>query len=345
MTNVMDVLKFSTDSFSEKDRIEAWREVFGRAVVKMEMEPARGEPFRSEAQIHALPGLTIASIASSANRVMRTPNLVADGSDDFVFAVMTKGEAVIRQREREVVFNAGDAVLWSNASTGVCDYRMPIDFVALVIPRVLVPIADPDEALMRLLPANLAPMRLLTSYLSILRTEQLDGKAPEIRALCAAHLRDLVAVTLGATREAADIANGRGVRAARLKALKADVAANVTQRNLSAETLALRHGISPAYVRKLFERSGTNLSHFVLAQRLARAYRLLADPRFSDRPISLVAFECGFGDLSYFNRSFRLRYGATPSDIRAGQRRVTAWSHSRPAVWSRSYTCWEPGDL
>ncbi|MFC4844519.1 helix-turn-helix domain-containing protein [Bradyrhizobium sp. GCM10023182] len=33
-----------------------------------------------------------------------------------------------------------------------------------------------------------------------------------------------------------------------------------------------------------------------------------------------IAFECGYGDLSYFNRSFRQRYGATPSDIRAGRR-------------------------
>jgi AraC-like DNA-binding protein len=33
---------------------------------------------------------------------------------------------------------------------------------------------------------------------------------------------------------------------------------------------------------------------------LSRAHRILSDPRFADRNISSVAFDVGFGDLSYF---------------------------------------------
>jgi AraC-like DNA-binding protein len=55
----------------------------------------------------------------------------------------------------------------------------------------------------------------------------------------------------------------------------------------------------------------------VLTQRLARAYRRLSDARFAHRPVSAIAYEAGFGDLSYFNRTFRRTYGATPSDVRA----------------------------
>jgi len=61
-------------------------------------------------------------------------------------------------------------------------------------------------------------------------------------------------------------------------------------------------------------------------QRLLRAHRMLSDPARAQRPIGAIAFEVGFGDLSYFNRAFRRRYGVTPSDVRANAR--PANSHS-----------------
>jgi AraC-like DNA-binding protein len=36
--------------------------------------------------------------------------------------------------------------------------------------------------------------------------------------------------------------------------------------------------------------------------------------------IWVVTMDAGFGDLSYFNRAFRRRYGASPSDVRATAR-------------------------
>ncbi|MEN3383321.1 MAG: hypothetical protein V7608_3365, partial [Hyphomicrobiales bacterium] len=40
-------------------------------------------------------------------------------------------------------------------------------------------------------------------------------------------------------------------------------------------------------------------------------------PRYAGQKISAIAFDAGFGDLSYFNRAFRRRYGAAPSEVRA----------------------------
>jgi AraC-like DNA-binding protein len=45
------------------------------------------------------------------------------------------------------------------------------------------------------------------------------------------------------------------------------------------------------------------------------------DRRYLHLNIAQIIHESGFGDISYFNRAFRRRYNATPSDIRAAARR------------------------
>lgn len=124
-------------------------------------------------------------------------------------------------------------------------------------------------------------------------------------------------LTSGATRDGNAIAQDRGVRAARLAAVKADVIGHVGDSGFTLGILAARQKISPRSVQLLFEREGTTFSQFLSEQRLLCAQRMLTDPRHSGVSISGVALASGFGDLSHFYRSFRRRYGTTPSDVRA----------------------------
>jgi AraC-like DNA-binding protein len=157
---------------------------------------------------------------------------------------------------------------------------------------------------------------LLVHYAGVLRDDAMLG-TPPVQNLVVAHLHDLAALAVGATHDAAVVAGNRGIRAARLRAIKADIVANLTDRQISIDTAAARHGVTPRYVRMLFASDATTFSEFVLVQRLNRAHRLLLDSRLFGRTISSIAFDAGFGDLSYFNRAFRRLYGETPSDVRA----------------------------
>jgi len=178
---------------------------------------------------------------------------------------------------------------------------------------------------MRSVPRDLDALRLLARYAGAV-VEDRSLPTPELRRLVVTQVYDLAALVLGATRDAAQVAEGRGVRAARLRAILSDIAASLDDGRLSAAAIAARHRVTPRYVRKLFESEGTTFSDFVLGQRLARAHRLLSDPRLAERTIASLAFDVGFGDLSYFNRAFRRLYGATPSDIRAQARSAAAQS-------------------
>ena len=171
-----------------------------------------------------------------------------------------------------------------------------------------------------MIPRGTGALTLLSHYSGAL----LDDPAlavPETRQLVATQLCDLIAVTLGATRDGAAIAEGRGIPAARLRAIKNDIEAHLTHADLTPSAVAGRQCISESYIRKLFESEGTCFSAFVLLRRLVRAHRMLIDRRREDRSIASIAFACGFGDLSYFNRTFKRLYNATPSDIRSAAER------------------------
>jgi AraC-like DNA-binding protein len=153
------------------------------------------------------------------------------------------------------------------------------------------------------IPRAVGAVRLITSYIGAV----IDDPAlelPDIRQLVAAQICDLIAVAVGTTREAA-VARGRGIRAARRRAIKSDIEAHLASCDLTPGAVARRQGISESYIRKLFETDATSFSKFVLDRRLVRAHHMLLDRRRADRSIASIAFEAGFGDLSYFNRVFK----------------------------------------
>ena len=80
--------------------------------------------------------------------------------------------------------------------------------------------------------------------------------------------------------------------------------------------IGVRHGVSARYVQRIFEESGTTFTQYLTEQRLAAAHGALRRPSTAVLPISTIAYDCGFSDVSHFNRLFRQRYGCRPSDVR-----------------------------
>ncbi len=317
--NVLPLFRFSTEAFPERERLDAWREIFGRAVVNLDIEPLGRDGFRSEATVCQLPGLGVLFASSDAVHLSHSRELIVDDDLSFMAAPTCKWTA--SQRGRDPVLEPGDGILMSNAEVGAMRLASACRFTTFRVPVAAISplVVDLGAALARGIPADNVALRLLVSYLqSVSDTRALV--TPELQHLAVTHVYDLLAVALGATRDAAEVAQGRGIRAARLRGIKADIVANLGRRDLSVAAVAARHRISASYIRKLFDGEGTSFSQFVLGQRLARAHRLLQDPRFAERAISAVALDAGFGDLSYFNRVFRQRYGASPTQVRAAAR-------------------------
>jgi transcriptional regulator GlxA family with amidase domain len=190
---------------------------------------------------------------------------------------------------------------------------------ALSVPRAaLLPLVpDLGTALVRPVPAGSPALRFLMRYLDIVHDTQALAQEGA-QGMVATHVHDLLALALGATRDAAELAKGRGLNAARLRMIKQDVLKNLGRFDLSVEAVAASHRITPRQLQRLFAQDGVTFTAFVLEARLDVARGLLRDAATAGVPIGRVAFDSGFSDLSYFNRCFRRRFGCTPSEMRAG---------------------------
>jgi len=238
--------------------------------------------------------------------------------DEVAFQFGISEGVTARFSSREAAIGSGDAFLLPCGDRASIRVRQSSHFTTLRLPRAAIAdrVISLGEAYCRGIASRTPALSLLKRYLNLIDDVTDALATPEIQHSAVTHIYDLIVMSLGATRDAAEIAEGRGVRAARFKAIKDDIQRNLRDQTLSVGSVAAHHNVTPRYVQKLFEESGATFTEYVIAQRLTRANRLLADPQLSHRTLTAIALDAGFSDLSYFNRAFRRRYGATPSDVR-----------------------------
>jgi AraC-like DNA-binding protein len=312
------LLRFSTSDLPQRDRLPFWREIFARKIVHVDIEPAADFSLQAAASLLEWPGLRAIWATSSPARMVRKVPMLADGDDSLGLIIKRRGQMVMAQRRVELALGKREALAVLHAEPAMLELS-EADWVALCVPRAaLAPfVTDIERKTMTLISQDSEPLRLLTKYLEILKGEP-ELIKPELRHSVVTHIHDLVAMTLGTTRDGAVVVSKRGLRAARLRAIITDILENLTQLELTVTTVALRQGITPRYVHLVFEGQGTTFSEFVLNARLVHAHRMLTNPCLAGLTITNIAFASGFGDLSYFDRAFRRRFGETPSDVRQG---------------------------
>ncbi|KQV48152.1 hypothetical protein ASC95_19545 [Pelomonas sp. Root1217] len=91
---------------------------------------------------------------------------------------------------------------------------------------------------------------------------------------------------------------------------------------LTLEEVAQAAGLSPFHLLRVFRQSiGVTPHQYLMRTRLMHALNLLRDTR---QPVTDVAFDTGWADLSNFNKAFRREFGCSPRSLRKADRRQLA---------------------
>jgi transcriptional regulator GlxA family with amidase domain len=173
-----------------------------------------------------------------------------------------------------------------------------------------------DDMVARPLTERRAVSGLLASYAQGLLDLDAGDYDDALAEHAGATIVDLIRLMLGAERDAAEIASMRGLRAARLQAVLAAIRAGFADPAFSSQVVANGLGLSRRYINDLLFESGWSFAERVMELRLQKARAMPSDRRHNKLKVSEIAYACGFNEVSYFNRCFRARFGASPTQFR-----------------------------
>ncbi len=315
-------IQFCTDQYPASERFSVWQDAYVGRFSNRQLARVPGDtiPFFRRTTSFALGAITFSCFEGSPLRSSRTRRHVADGNDDFVFHINRHGGM---QMEGSTWVSAQHgAFLSSNACvsdiTYNCSDRNYGSLYTLSIPRrLLLPLVqDADNCLL-----NCSNHQLpLLQSLSRCGQDILEGTVatsfttPESLG---DYMLDLVSMVVGPSRDAKAMANRRTVRTARLARLLAYVRHSFLSRELQLSDAANYLGTTERYVQQLLEQDGKTFTELVQESRLNAAASLLSLRSKRSHLIADIATQCGFNNVSYFNRMFKQRFDKTPREYRA----------------------------
>jgi len=305
-------LQLSSRDYAGRDRAGALRELFGRALMRVDLwafEDAGPLDFQVHLSLLGN-GAAYAYSEHTPAHIAHRPAQIGDGGDDL-FLTTTQAGCVLRAASGDVEVPAGGFLLHSKARAheivhplGGCTATLQLSHAALAqrLPGL-------EEAPLRVLPTGLAEPALAMGYAQLLAGRPTLA-APLLQS-AQAHLQDLMAGILVPAAPGGD-----ALHVPRLALIQRDILARLTQPELNLAQIARLHHLTPRQVQRLFAREGTCFSDYVRDARLDRVRAALADPRQRHWRVLQIVLDNGFDDFSAFSRAFKRRFGTTPTEIR-----------------------------
>jgi AraC-like DNA-binding protein len=304
---------------AEEKRRKLWRDLYADLYGTPNVHFLDDRPFRANFVFTSFNSVTVGQCDGTINHVKRTAQETAADLQPMCYVAVNRSATRLSYQAQggEITLGNNDLTLISSEEVLQAHFdpdASRYDLVAL--PRGLLQqrLGSIGDLLYQPIDPQQPAAQLLRRYIDILTVTEGLNERPALAAHVETTLVDLVSLMF-ATGDAAKMAE-RGLRAARVQAILAEIKAGFSDPAFSPAIVAHKLGLSMRYVQDLLTESGASFTERVLELRLAKAQAMLAQQRFDGMKVSDIAYTCGFNEVSYFNRRFRARFGCSPTEYR-----------------------------
>ncbi|MEU0402460.1 helix-turn-helix domain-containing protein [Streptomyces sp. NPDC006197] len=307
----------STASVPDQDKVAYWNDAVSRTLVPMTVVPRGDGPFDGRIATDRLGYLQVCTMEADAERVSRTPALIARSSEALVaVGVQMSGTATFVQDGRRAEVGEGDLVVYDTTRPYSFDYPRRFATHVFQLPRRTLGVSDDDirQVTGSAIGTGDGVGAMLLPFLAALASSTADGYPPAVANRLAGNVVDLFSTLIAerAHRGGTDT----DARSHLMLRVLDHINRNLGDPDLSPEHIAREHRISVRYLHRLFEGEGTTVGQFVRRRRLEECRRELARRGRTAPTVSAVAQRWGFVNPAHFSRSFRAAYGVSPREWR-----------------------------
>jgi acetamidase/formamidase/AraC-like DNA-binding protein len=309
----MSFRPFTSESYAQDDRPEAWRDVLGA----VGLQPASARAFydgHATASHRNAIGVALTRISAGSQGV----SPLSQPNEDVPIALLPIEDGVVlRQGASHRIVPVGHLLLLPRSGDWRVVFQRDMRAIVLSVTsdalhgritgklgfneaRVVAPGGLPD-VLSRMLEATARTLETLSDV-------EWSAIAQSLVELLLTLVHRLSAPTPDS--------NNSATQAAILHRICQTIERTLDDPELSPARVAQAEGISERYLQKLFEGVGDNFTHYVRERRLQRAWADLSNPAEVHQSISEIAYRYGFGDSAHFSRTFRHRFGLPPREFR-----------------------------
>jgi AraC-like DNA-binding protein len=262
-------------------------------------------------------GLIVYDINIDPVIIERNPNHInEDANQDYFLTTLLHGRVSIQQADSSYVLEPGHLALMAGGLPYIIKYEVPSRRLIVRIPNHVF-----KERLLSC-NQNIVMGNLPSEGLGHIVNELLKSVAFEAQTLSITEqytlTQSLLELTGALARSTVKSDDLKSVsrQSALLNRIYAYLEENFMDSDLTPEKIANANKISTRYLHSLFSQSGTTVLKWVWERRLRAARNDLLDPSQVQARISEIAFRRGFSDSAHFSRSFRNRFGISPTELR-----------------------------